>query len=241
VLESFLEFAIGSTEIAAAFTELQALGFAAVPPADARGDGYAVVSDGTAYIGIYDQGYYEPCLTFVRPDLEHYVRALRRRGIELELTQLGEQEFHEVAFRDPDGQLVRLVEARTFSPVVEHDGAVSLCGRFLEISLSTRGLADACAFWEGLGLSNVCGGDEPHPWRRLETSGLKLGLHETAAFPSGLSFAAAQLDARIEYLRAKGFRVTPRTPHFSQARSSATIALGSGAMLYLVADPGDAD
>ena len=41
---------------------------------------------------------------------------LEALGIELELIRLGGHEFNQIAFKDPDEQWVRVVEARTFSP-----------------------------------------------------------------------------------------------------------------------------
>ena len=122
MLGHFLEFGIGTDDIAAAYAAFQSLGFTPVTPGDMRSEGYAVVSDGEAYFGLYeDDGDDGTRLTFVRPDLAHYVRALRRQAIEIEFAKLGDQQFHELGFSDPDGQRVTLVEARTFSPIVAEE------------------------------------------------------------------------------------------------------------------------
>ena len=130
MLETFLEIGIDTNDIAGTFDELQSLGFSSINAGDIREHGYAVVSDGEICIALHENAQSGPWLSFVRPDLESYVRALRRQNIDLEFAQLGEQEFHEVGFRDPNEQFVTLVEARTFSPAVGEDIAASVCGTF---------------------------------------------------------------------------------------------------------------
>lgn len=241
MLGSFLEIGIGTDDIAGTYADYQSLGFTAVMPGDVRGDGYAVVSDGRCHLGLYAGDHDALTLTFVRPELEQYVRALRRRGLEIEFAHLGDQEFHELGFRDPDGHRITLVEARTFSPIVSDQIVSCACGQLLELSMAVRSIAAARAFWLGLGLEDVAEGNEPHPWCRLATTGLTLGLHETAPFEAGPCFAATQFDARLEFLSAKGFAIERRAPQQLRSRPAATIAIRGSAPLYIVADPGTAD
>lgn len=241
MLGSFLEIGVETADIAASFAAARALGFAALPVGDIRSEAYAVISDGGVCAGFYPHPYPGPSLTFVRPELAQYVRALRRRGIELEFARLGEQEFHELGFRDPGGQLVTLVEARTFSPPGGGESSPSVCGCFLEYSLATSSVEESAAFWEALGFAPVDGGAEPHPWRRMAGAGLTLGLYRTAPFPAGMTFAASQLPARLEFLRAKGYSAASGSPLSAWTRASATLTIDGGIPVYLVADPGDAD
>ena len=241
MLGSFLEIGIDTDDIAETYAAFQSLGFSTVTPNDVRGDGYAVVSDGNVYFGLYDGDGDDATLTFVRPELAQYVRALRRQDVEIEFARLGDQEFHELGFRDPDGQRIMLVEARTFSPVLADECSPSVCGTWLEFSVAVRSLEASREFWTRLGLQVVAEGDEPHPWCRLAAMGLTLGLHETTAFAAGPCFTATQLDARIEFLRAKGFSVERRAPHLPRSRPSTAITLGRAATLYVTADPTEAD
>ncbi|NIW23277.1 MAG: hypothetical protein GWN29_01215, partial [Gammaproteobacteria bacterium] len=172
MLETFLEIGIATDDIAGAFDELDSLGFSSVNTGDIREHGYAVVSDGVICIALHEAAVTGPWLSFVRPELESYVRALRRQSIELEIARLGEHEFHEVGFRDPNEQLITLVEARTFSPVIGEDIAVSVCGKLLEYSLATGSLEDSALFWQGLGFETIAEGTEPHRWRRIRGAGL---------------------------------------------------------------------
>jgi hypothetical protein len=224
MLVNFLEIGIATADIAAAFDGLCSLGFRAIPVGDVHTHPYAVVADGTVYIGLHTRELTSPWLAFVRPGLKDHVRVLRRHAIPLEFAHLADDQFHEVGFRDPSNQLVVLCEARTFSPPAAADDlAASICGAFLEYSVSTGSLEDSCAFWHALDFTTIAEGTRPHPWARLAGGGLTLGLHQCALFPPGLSFTATQLPARIEYLRAKGHHARPRAPIATAADASATL------------------
>ena len=241
MLETFLEIGIETEDIAGAFEELQSLGFSFVNAGDIREHGYAVVSDGDICIALHESDLTGPWLSFVRPNLESYVRALRRQSIELETARLGQDEFHEVEFRDPNEQLVTLVEARTFSPATGEDIAASACGSFLEFSIATGSIEDSTRFWHGLGFETVAEGTEPHPWRRIRGAGLAIGLHESVLFRPGLTFTADQIGARIDFLRAKGHDVRAGAPIGPRERPSAILRLAIDLPIYLLEDQASAD
>ena len=241
MLENFLEIGIEAGDIGETFEELRSLGFSFVSAGDIRTYGYAVLSDGDICIALHDCELGGPWLSFVRPDLESYVRALRRREIDLEIARLGEQEFHEVGFRDPNGQLVTLVEARTFSPLAAEETAASVCGTFLEYSVATGSIEESASFWHGLGFATVAEGSEPHPWRRIACAGISIGLHESMRFRPGLAYSAPQIDARVDYLRAKGYDVRAGAPIVPDSRPSATLGLSVDMPIYLLEDQASAD
>lgn len=241
MLETFLEISVETEDVGESYDELRSLGFSDVSVGDIRRGAYAVASDGKVNIALQTRRLDGPSLSFVRPNLADYVRALRRKGIDLEFASLGDQEFHELGFRDPNGQLVTLLEARTFPPPPSDELALSVCGKFLEYSLATASLEQSRHFWEALGLLVVAEGIEPQPWMRLEGAGLTLGLHQAALFRPGPTFVASQLAARLDYLRAKGLRVASSAPMFSPQRLSATLGLHASLPIYLVEDPLEAD
>jgi hypothetical protein len=241
VLGNFLGFAITARRRAASFDFYRSLGFEPVPVGDASVGPYAAFSDGVVAIGLYDAlataREHEPppaalVATFVRPDLQSYVRAYRRLGIELEIERLASDEFNEVGFSDPSGQPLRVLEARTFSPGPGGNRNVCACGAFLELSIATRSTGHSQIFWEALGFKAAQTGEEPYRWRRLTGHGLTLGLYEGAAFPTGLSFRASNLAARAEYLKAKGFEV--HEGPFGAPAVSAMLVAPEGTRLYLL-------
>src|SRR5690606_4640645 len=127
---------------------------------------------------------------FVRPDLSRHVQAIEACGAELVEAHLAADHFHRATFRDPNDLRMTLLESRTFAPHAPEPSLVSVCGAFLELSVTTHSLEESTAFWRALGLSVVAESDAPHASRRLEGHGLVLGLHETGGFRAALTFAA---------------------------------------------------
>src|SRR5262245_31677622 len=116
MLGQFLEFSLSAEPLARAFEFYRSLGFQPVTVGDQLEHPYVALSDGGVAIGLHARPQDGPLLTFVRPQLRDYARALRRAGIELEQAALADDEFNRVLFADPSGQRVALLEARTFAP-----------------------------------------------------------------------------------------------------------------------------
>jgi hypothetical protein len=233
MLGQFLEIAFASCPLSASFKFFEALGFTPIPVGDVLRDPYVALFDGRLTVGLHERDGPSPLLTFVRPELDGYARAIRRLGIELEEAHLADDEFNWIGFRDPNGQPIALLEARTFSPADWNPQNVSACGEFLEYSLATDSIARSKQFWQALGLAETAAGVTPHPWVRLAGHGLVLGLHETG-FRAGPTFLSPQLDARAEYLRAKGLQIRPNGPFESSASRCATLQTPEGTPIYLL-------
>ncbi|HET8699077.1 MAG TPA: hypothetical protein VFO94_16460 [Gammaproteobacteria bacterium] len=232
MLGQFLEIAVASRPLAAAFEFYRALGFRSIPVGDVLADSYAAFFDGTVAIGLHERDGVSPVLTFVRPRLRDYVRSIHRLGVDIEHSHLAEDEFNWVGFSDPCGQAVALLEARTFPPGEWDPKNVSACGDFLEFSVAAESPDAAKALWTGLGLKEIASGDAPHPWVRLAGHGIVLGLHRSA-FRSGPTFRSAHVEARLEYLRAKGLNVRAGSPFGSNDRSI-TVTGPDGMPIYLL-------
>lgn len=237
-LGRLLEIALRVEQPADALAAFSALGLRDVPVTDFAPGPRAVVSDGHFAIGLHVAEIEGPMPTFVRPGLREHLLALEGAGIRPIDADLGEDRFHRATFCDPNDLHVALIEARTFAPVEPAPGLVPVCGRFAELSIATHSLEESAAFWRALGFTAAAAADTPHPSARLIGHGLTIGLHETSRFKSALTFTAPQLDARIEYLRAKSF--TPRTssPLTAGSARSATLAVPGGVPFFMI-DPGD--
>lgn len=234
MLGQLLEFSLTARPIAPALQFYRTLGFEELPGGDLLATPHVAVWDGTATLGLHDTEPDEPALTFVRPELGHYLRGLRHAGIELESQRLGDEVFNEATFLDPNGQRVVLLEARTFSPAVWRADRVAACGKLVEYALATPSIEASRTFWEKLGLVCVASGDEPHPWARLTGHGLTLGLHRTTAFRTALRYAAEPLAGRVEYLKAKGLEVRFGSPLAMSRHDSATVPGPCGTPMFLI-------
>ncbi len=179
-LGRFLELALPAPDLLATWQCLRALGFAEAAVTDARPAGYAVLGDGRCTLGLHaDRSGME--LVFVRPGLLGAVDTLR--GIDL-----GEPEWQghdgqaaEVRCDFPGGLPLRLVEARTFSPLAV--AASAPLGWFSEVMLPVMDIEAARIRWESLGF--VCLGEEPSPVPHPVMTGdsVNLGLYPPGYVP----------------------------------------------------------
>jgi catechol 2,3-dioxygenase-like lactoylglutathione lyase family enzyme len=171
---TFLELSIPTGDIQKSLAFYQALGFTELATGDIRSHFYAVVTDGHIAIGLHGGGLEEPALSFVRPELARHVRGMTDAGHAFEFMRLGAEEFNEAALRSPDGQLILMMEARTFSPGDDEDIPVTLIGRANQLSLTTADSAATLSFFEEAGF--LASDDEAVGETLLTTEGLSLSL-----------------------------------------------------------------
>jgi catechol 2,3-dioxygenase-like lactoylglutathione lyase family enzyme len=157
----FLEVSLPTPDILASLGFYRALGFSEVPVNDIRAHHYAAVTDGRIVLGLHGGGCEEPALTFVLRDLARIVPALAAGGTALAFQQLGDDRFNEAGFHMPDGQLVALVEAPTFSASGVADAAVPAVGAIASVILRSPD-PDAAGGWLGAHGFDAAGDDR---WR----------------------------------------------------------------------------
>jgi catechol 2,3-dioxygenase-like lactoylglutathione lyase family enzyme len=182
VLGRFLEFSLATPDVQASLDFYTKLGFSQAKVGDAWAHPYAVVTDGRIHLGLHQHAIPAPSVTFVKPDLLKHLAALEAVGLEFEFRHLGNDVFNEVGWFDPSGHLIRLVEARTYSPAKRGVADMSLCGYFLEIALPTRNSEASKAYWEQFGFVGM---DEPEDrWPHISCTSdyIDLGLYDPAHF-----------------------------------------------------------
>lgn len=170
----FLEISVPTGNILRSLAFYRALGFAELATGDIRSWHYAVVTDGSIALGLHGAGIAEPALAFVRPNLARQVRALEAAGHEFEFQRLGAEQFHEAGLRGPDGHLILMMEARTFSPGDAADGVVPVIGCCREVSLGCTDPEATRGFFECAGFLPADASQTGVTW--LDTPGLRLGL-----------------------------------------------------------------
>lgn len=149
-LGHFLEFSVPAPDLGASLDFYLRLGLTEVRVNDIRPHGYAAVTDGQVVIGLHASGLDEPALTFVRTDLARHARALIDAGTELDFVRLDDDQFNEVGLRTPDGYLLMLLEAPTFS-VADDEHPAPVIGRCTELALASATLDDTRDFFERAG------------------------------------------------------------------------------------------
>lgn len=151
MLGDFLEISLCCDDILASIAFYEKLGFVQARVNDTWAHPYAVLTDGHCVLGLHKYEFPAPSLTFVCPQLNARVPELEARGVTFAFRKLGEEQFNEAGFYTPDGQMVCLLEARTFSPLRLPAQAASLTGHYAGLRLPVATAAAACAYWESLG------------------------------------------------------------------------------------------
>ena len=180
MLGRFLEFSLATPDIQASLDFYAGLGFSEAPVGEAWPHPYAVVTDGRICLGLHQEAIPAPSITFVKPGLLKYLNTLEELGLQLEFCRLGDDVFNEIGWFDPSGQLVRLIEARTFSPSKRLGLDTSQCGYFMEIALPAPS-PDACkAYWERFGFVGIDEWDDGLPHVSCTSDHIDLGLYDPA-------------------------------------------------------------
>lgn len=211
MLGKFLELTLRAPRILESWQFWQRLGFTPATVGETWAHGYAVVTDGRIALGLHDADVPHPALTFVRPDLVRHLGALESAGVEFRTLAVGDDQFNEAAFEAPDGQLVRLLEARTFSPPPR--ARASALGWFEEYALPVADLERAREWWERLGFVAAEEAEEPWPRLALTSDTLDVGLHRTRELEAPvLVFSCDDLDAVRAHLAGAGVEPEARLP-----------------------------
>ena len=178
MLGRFLEFSLATPDIQASLDFYARLGFSHAEVGEAWQHPYAVVTDGRICLGLHQQALPAPSMTFVKPDLLKHIDSLEELGLEFEFRRLGNDVFNEVGWFDPSGQLIRLIEARTFSPSKRSGTDTSRCGYFIEIALPTPDLQESKSYWERFGFVGIDDTDDRLPHISCTSDYVDLGLYE---------------------------------------------------------------
>jgi catechol 2,3-dioxygenase-like lactoylglutathione lyase family enzyme len=233
MLGRFLEIGVHATDILESLAFYESLGFVQARVGDAHAHPYAVVTDGRLYLGLHATERDSPSLAWIHPGLAAHAVALQSLGIELAYSRLGEEAFHELAFHDPSGQQIVLVEARTYSPPAAGATRPSALGYFEEFGIPASDLARATAFWDALGL--VAFDPVRAPFTRVVAShrDLNIGLYDVDLRRPVLTFSEPDMAARIANLREQGHRFVERLPRGMDATANALLEAPEGTWLLL--------
>jgi catechol 2,3-dioxygenase-like lactoylglutathione lyase family enzyme len=178
VLGRFLELSLATPDIQASLDFYTKLGFSEAEAGDAWSHPYAVVTDGRINLGLHQESMPTPWMTFVKPDLLKHLGTLEGLGVEFEFRRLGNDVFNELGWLDPSGQLIRLIEARTFSPSKRLGTDTSRCGYFLEIALPVPNLDVSKAYWEQFGFVGMDETSDRLPHVSCTSDYIDLGLYD---------------------------------------------------------------
>jgi len=234
MLGRFLEVSVRAPDILESLAFYESLGFVQASVGDSRTHPYAVVTDGRLSLGLHATELPSPALTWVHPDLAPHAADLESLGIELDYSWLGEDALHEIGFRDPSGQQITLIEARTFSLPPAGELRASSLGYFEEFGVPVTDLARSTAFWDAVGF--VAFDPVREPFTRVVAShrDLNVGLYDTELRNPVLTFSDPQMPERIATLRGQGYRMPDRLPRGMNPRECALLEAPEGTWLLLM-------
>jgi len=237
LLGRFLEFSLCTPDIQASLDFYGKLGFSEAQAGETWTHPYAVVTDGRICLGLHQQGPAETILTFVKPGLLRHLEVLESRGIEFEYRRLGNDIFNEVAWRDPEGQMLRLIEARTFSPSKRPHTSTSRCGYFTEIALPCADFSSGRRYWENLGFVAMDELNDRFPHVSCTSDFLDLGLYPPGRQGrAGLRFEVEDIEVALAALTGLG--ISPIRDSATRAAQSALLIAPEGTPLLIVCPAG---
>ena len=224
MLGRFLEFSIATPDILASYEFYRGLGFTGIDASDIYAHRYGVVTDGRIALGLHEADLPDLSLTYVHPELASHARALRDAGLAPAYERLSDERFHEIGFEDADGVPLRLLEARTFSPVDRV--RVTRAGWFDDLLIPSRDVDASVAHWERLGFIRL--GEDPLQ-ATLTSDSLSLTIR------SGLRTARPALHFTVDDLESAR---TALTAAGVVADQKLAVALGAPNGLAIVAPEG---
>jgi catechol 2,3-dioxygenase-like lactoylglutathione lyase family enzyme len=234
VLGRFLEYSLATPDIRASLDFYLQLGFSEAEVGEAWSHPYAVVTDGRIYLGLHQEAMPAPSLTFVKPDLLKHLEAIEQRGIRFEFRHLGNDVFNEVGWFDPSGQLVRLIEARTFSPSKRPAQDTSRCGYFTEIALPAPDLDHSKQYWEYFGFVGMDELADPLPHISCTSDFLDLGLYLPADLRrAALRFEVDDVGGTLAHLAEIGVLPSGEIPPALRGTPAAVLTAPEGTVILL--------
>jgi catechol 2,3-dioxygenase-like lactoylglutathione lyase family enzyme len=236
VLGKFLELYLVTTDIRASLDFYVSLGFSEAEVGEAWAHPYAVVTDGRLCLGLHQSDSFVPSVTFVRPDLLKHLAGLEQLGLSFEFRHLAGDVFNEVGWFDPSGHLLRMVEARTFSPSKRKATEHSLCGYFSEIGLPTPNRDAAKQHWERVGFIGMDEPDAPLPHVSCTSDSINIGLYDPAHVREPtLCFEVDDVKGALAKLAAAGVTPEVRVPTPLRYRPAALLTAPEGTRVLLTA------
>lgn len=235
----FLEISVHAPDVLASLTFYESLGFQQVQVNETWTYPYAVITDGRLTLGLHHQSLKSPTLTFVKADLAEHMDQLRTLPLVFEQEHLGTDEFNEVSCHDPNGQHIRILEARTFSPPDISPAFSSSCGYFVEYGIPVKEFAEGTAFWEQFGLIAMEQENSQFERISLTSDHLNLGLHRSRALRHPvLVFEDDNMQTRLQSLKERGFELSDEMPDALDETHNAVLIAPEGTRLLLMQTSG---
>jgi catechol 2,3-dioxygenase-like lactoylglutathione lyase family enzyme len=236
VIGKFHEISISTADIRASVEFYERLGFSQCVAGDTWPHPYGVLTDGRLFLGLHEYKFPSPAITCVKDGIAAHVSVIESLGIDIAWRKLGEDSFNEFGFVDPAGQMITLLEARTYSPTMRRAADTSLLGDFAEFSIPAADFDAMRAFWERLGFVALEETDVPYIHLPMTSDHIDIAAHRPRTLDRPmLVFTAADSAERIANLRAIGVGFSAELPRGLNPAANALIDSPEGTPLLLLA------
>jgi hypothetical protein len=208
MLGSFLEVGLSTTDIRVSCEFYERLGFGTAVTGDIWTHHYGVMTCRGLCLGLHELRRPSPWLALARENVAQLARELEAQRLSPSSARLGSEVFNELELRDPAGLVLRVLEARSFSPPARVPPVTAL-GGFEALSLPLRDFSVAEGFWERLGYPTRA---HAEPWATLQVEdlGLPLRYHAPKLHPEPLLlFSQQDLGVAREVLADLGLAAAP--------------------------------
>lgn len=235
MIGQFLEISVQTPDIQESVAFYTKLGFECAETGETWSHPYAVLTDGRLYIGLHQYDFQSPSLTYVRPGIADHLDLLQKHDIRFSFVKTGDDQFNEAGFCDPDGQIVTLLEARTFSPPLLDREDISFLGRFSQYTMPVSSVERAIAFWEPLGFVLTSQGDDPFPWAIITSDKLNIAFYNCGELQRpAITFTEPDMDQRIQWLAAKEYDINNAFPGADSSGQQAILNSPEGLDIHLI-------
>jgi catechol 2,3-dioxygenase-like lactoylglutathione lyase family enzyme len=236
VIGKFHEISIRTDDIRASVEFYERLGFSQCVTGDTWPHPYGVLTDGRIFIGLHQYKFPSPAITCVKDGIAAHVAVIESLGIEIAWRKLGDDSFNEFGFVDPAGQMITLLEARTYSPSTRRAADTSLLGDFAEFSIPAADFDAMRVFWERLGFVALEETDAPYIHLPMTSDHIDIAAHRPRTLDRPmLVFTAADSAERISKLRELGVELSTELPRGLNPGANALLDSPEGTPLLLLA------
>ncbi|HTT01227.1 MAG TPA: VOC family protein [Steroidobacteraceae bacterium] len=239
MLGRFHEISLPTSDIRASVEFYERLGFTQAQTGDTWPHPYGVVTDGRIVLGLHQTTTRPAALSFVRADVAELSVTLEQRGVPLAYRRTGNEVFNEIGLTDPAGQLLVVLEARTYSPAVQAAERTSACGYFMQYSVPGEDFAALKNFWEPFGFVAADEATLPYPHLPLISDHLDLAFHRRQFLGRpALVFLEENMAEHIARVRALGIGSSRELPVGLAAAANALLEAPEGTLLLLLTGAG---
>ena len=205
---------------------------------------WAIVSDGVLHLGLHQQSFASPTLSYFSADRSMFLERIDLLGGSQRLTPWRQRNLILTEdlpgnvisgeFSDPEGQRIVLAAAAYRTHMLPARKFFSKADMFGEISLPTKNVQTAVTYWKRLGFTKIAGSDRPYPWATLSDGLIRLSFHQARRLVKPLiTYFAPDMPDRLNQFHDRGLRFISERKDSQGCRVGAAVRSPDGQLFLL--------